>query len=146
MRQPNPIPTEGQYFTRTNRGTDAKARYAERPTDLIRIGKVDTVREEIELLRVDGFKPDGEPVIGRRTKMSYETWTHDSGRFTPTDPPMQAPAAEEPAPDSGVQTANTTEARLAAIEATQKRIEGKLDDLLAAARAGSAGPLFARAR
>src|SRR5512141_2073526 len=119
MKTPNPIPSEGDYFTRTNRGTDAKERYANRPTDLIRIGKVDTAREEIELLRVDAFA-NGEPVIGRRTKMSYETWTHDSGRFAQTAPPV--PPAEEPAPDSGVQTANTVEARLAAIEATQREI------------------------
>lgn len=127
MKTPNPIPTEGQYFTRTNRGSSSAARYAERPTDLVRIGPVNAERKEFEIQRVDGFN-GAEPIIGRRTTMSFETWTGDSARFTPTTAPVPT---EEPAPDSGVQTANTTEARWAAIEASLKSAHAKLDTLLA---------------
>jgi hypothetical protein len=136
MKTERPIPSEGDWFKRSNKTTGISARYAERPTDTVRIGKVDKERQEFEVQRIDGITAHGEVIVGRRTKVSFETWADEGGRrYEPCDPPTP-PIVDEPAPESGVKAATTAtiEERIAAIDARQRGMDSKLDEILALAR------------
>lgn len=138
MKIERPIPSKGAWFTRNNKGGNAAARYKDRPTDLVQIGEVDHDRREFKVLRVDGFGADGTPIVGRCTKINFETWAEDCGRrYEPIPPPIPPTPEEEPAPVSGVTSAPYD------VEAALRRIEEKQDEILSALRSG---PLFARAR
>ena len=87
------LPAKGEWFTRSNRGSAAAARYADRPTDTIRVADVNEAAGEIHCERFDGFDAAGAMVIGRRTTIRFATWLSDAGRYTPCDPPA-APVPE----------------------------------------------------
>jgi hypothetical protein len=139
MKIDRPIPTEGQWFTRTNKRTDERA--AQHPTDIVRIGKVDTERGEIECQRIDRFTTTGIPIVGRNTRIRFASWQHDFARYALIDDPTPRPVADEPAPESGVKaaTAATIEERIAAIDARQRSMDGKLDEALALLRGRANG-------
>jgi hypothetical protein len=144
MKIDRPIPTEGQWFTRTNKRTDERA--AQHPTDIVRIGKVDTERGEIECQRIDRFTTTGIPIVGRNTRIRFASWQHDFARYALIDDPTPRPIAEEPAPDSGLRAATTAtiEERIAGIDARQRGMNSKLDEVLALLRQAVDGPLFSR--
>ncbi len=85
------LPTKGEWFTRSNRGTAAAARYADRPTDTIHVAEVNDDAKEIRCERFDGFDAAGTMIIGRRTTIRFATWLSDASRYTPCDAPAPPP-------------------------------------------------------
>jgi hypothetical protein len=151
MKIERPVPSEGQWFKRTNKGGGGLAdRYKNAPTDLVQIGAIDHERREFEVFRVDGFTATGTLIIGRRTKISFATWQDEGARrYEPTEPPalpksepepVVAPQAEpeEPAPVSGIV------ATVPDIEARLRAIESQCAEILALVRRSADGPLFGK--
>jgi hypothetical protein len=86
MKTERPIPTEGQWYKRNNRGSHS-TRLAEHPEDLVQIGEVDHARERILTMRFDGFHPQGKPIFGMCRSMSFATW-HKETKFAPAHEPV----------------------------------------------------------
>lgn len=86
MKTERPIPTEGQWYKRNNRGSHS-TRLAEHPEDLVQIGEVDHARERILTKRFDVFAANGTPVFGMCRPMSFATWRKET-KFTPAHEPV----------------------------------------------------------
>lgn len=136
------LPATSQWFTRVTRSK--AARVAERQEDRVCIGVVDTVKEQIEVMRFDGFFGGGFYTFGRKTWVSFATWRAEGRNYTPVDAPQpeaQAPVHEilasmvdegrskpvEAPPESGVEGRTVTTERtdreiLLAVAATQSTL------------------------
>lgn len=132
------LPTKGEWFTRSNRGSAAAARYADRPTDTIRVADVNEAAGEIHCERFDGFDAAGAMVIGRRTTIRFATWLSDAGRYTPCDPPA-APVPEMPPVAVFVPPEPTLADVLASNEALRGEVAGLRADFRALMKAIEAG-------
>ena len=116
-------PEQGQWYTRTNKASIA--RYADRKTDILRIGKVDAARERFEAERFDGWD-NGFPVFGRVTWVSFETWRKEARRYT---------ASEAPTPPGTVALVPPAEPTLADVLASNEALRGEVAGLRADFRA-----------
>lgn len=89
------LPTAGQWYKRTNRGSGAAERYKHRPTDVV---KIDEIRPdgEIVCLRFESFV-DSTPIFGRRTTISAQTWAKEAGRYALTHEPVPATVTQHDA-------------------------------------------------
>ncbi len=139
------LPAKGEWFTRSNRGSAAAARYADRPTDTIRVADVNEAAGEIHCERFDGFDAAGAMVIGRRTTIRFATWLSDAGRYTPCGPPA-APVPEMPPVAAFVAPEPTLADVLASNEALRAEVAGLRADFRALMKAieaaGGQLPLF----
>lgn len=123
-------PEQGQWYTRANKAN--LARYADRKTDTLRIGKVDAAKERFEVERFDGWDTRGA-VFGRVTWVSFETWRKEARRYSLREPvaPPEAAALAPPAEP----TMADLKAEIAACRAEVAGLRGEVRALAEALKA-----------